>query len=83
WSEGAGGTSGALWGGGLTAVGGALSDHDGATDTEIVAAMRAGTDAVLRLGQAEVGDKTIVDALVPFTDAFADAVGAGAPLREA
>ncbi|MDF2712901.1 MAG: dihydroxyacetone kinase, partial [Nonomuraea muscovyensis] len=73
WADSAGGTSGALWGAALTSAGGAFSDTEGAGDRNVVDALSAGIDAVLRLGGAKPGDKTIVDAAVPFRDALADA----------
>ena len=66
WSESAGGTSGALWGAALTAAAGVYSDDEGAAPRTAVDALDAGIDAVLRLGGAQVGDKTMVDAAVPF-----------------
>jgi len=66
WSESAGGTSGALWGAALTAAGGALDDDGGADDARQVAAIVAAVEAVRRLGGAEVGDKTMIDAATPF-----------------
>ncbi|WP_418605503.1 DAK2 domain-containing protein [Georgenia sp. SUBG003] len=83
WSEAAGGTSGALWGGALTAVGTALSDDAPAAPADIVRAVEQGGEAVLRLGGAEPGDKTMVDALVPFTTALRERFAAGDPLPEA
>lgn len=63
-----GGTSGplfGLWFGHLAkAAGPRLSA------AELAAAVQAGTAAVQRLGGAEVGHKTMVDALVPATDAL-------------
>ncbi|MFV0407558.1 MAG: dihydroxyacetone kinase family protein [Propioniciclava sp.] len=83
WSEGAGGTSGALWGAALTAVGGGLSDSAAADASGVVAAVNAGIDAILRLGGAQVGDKTMVDALVPFRQELASAVETTSSLAEA
>jgi dihydroxyacetone kinase len=83
WSESAGGTSGALWGSALTAMGNALSDTAGACPDELVAAVRAGTDAIVRLGGATPGDKTMVDALVPFIDTLTTSRAGGASLPEA
>lgn len=83
WSEAAGGTSGALWGGALTAVGGALSDVATIGSADIVRAVELGGQAVRRLGGAEPGDKTMVDALVPFTAVLTERFAAGAPLPEA
>lgn len=76
WSDRAGGTSGALWGSLLTAVGATLGDQEAADDAVVVAALEAALAAVQRLGGAEVGDKTLVDALVPAVKAFAETEGA-------
>ncbi len=83
WSEGAGGTSGALWGAALTAMGNVLSDSTGADPDALVAGVRQGADAILRLGGAAEGDKTMVDALVPFVDALTTARASGASLSDA
>ncbi|MGW7514945.1 dihydroxyacetone kinase family protein [Streptomyces sp. NPDC054796] len=68
WSERAGGTSGALWGAALSAAGRTLGDAEPVTPETAVRAVRAGLDAVLRLGGARPGDKTLVDAAVPFAE---------------
>ena len=73
WADAAGGTSGALWGAALTCAGGEFTDTEGADDRRVVDAVTAGIDAILRLGGAEPGDKTMVDAAVPFRDALTDA----------
>jgi dihydroxyacetone kinase len=83
WSEGAGGTSGALWGAALTAMGTALSDSGGAEPDVLAAGVRQGAEAILRLGGASTGDKTMVDALVPFVDALAAARASGASFGDA
>lgn len=83
WSEAAGGTSGALWGAALTAVGGALSDDADATGGDIVDAVAAGGAAILRLGGAAPGDKTMVDALVPFIDTLREQFATHGSLAEA
>lgn len=70
WSDQAGGTSGALWGAMLTAIGAALGDDQAPSATDIGAALQAALAAVQRLGGAEVGDKTLVDALAPLVTAF-------------
>ncbi|WP_343952251.1 dihydroxyacetone kinase family protein, partial [Tsukamurella spumae] len=59
-----GGTSGAVFGTFLTELGRALAP-DGAG---FAAGVRAGLDAVVELGGARVGDKTVVDALSPAAD---------------
>ncbi|MFC3298059.1 dihydroxyacetone kinase family protein [Arthrobacter agilis] len=70
WAEEAGGTSGALWGAALTAAGSVFDDARGTTPDDVVRALLTGTDAIRRLGGAEPGDKTMVDAIVPFREAL-------------
>jgi len=64
-------------------MGNALSDSGGADPDVLVAGMRQGAEAILRLGGATAGDKTMVDALVPFVDALATARASGASLSDA
>jgi dihydroxyacetone kinase len=79
-SDAAGGASGALYGMFLATVGKELGD--GPYDTPAVAAaLQAGQDVVARLGKAQPGDKTMLDALAPFVDALRAA--GDAPLAEA
>ncbi len=78
WSERAGGTSGALWGSAIIAAGQALGNRDSYSGEDAAAAVTAFTDAITALGKAEPGDKTMVDALVPFRDAFLTAFDGGA-----
>ena len=75
WSDRAGGTSGALWGSLLTAIGAALGNEEAPSLDSITDAVIAGRSAVQRLGGAQVGDKTMVDALVPLVDAFVSTDG--------
>lgn len=68
WAAKAGGTSGVLWGAMLSALGARLGDTgrpDGAT---VAAGMRDGYDALITLGGASPGDKTMLDALLPFVE---------------
>lgn len=82
WSESAGGTSGALWGAALEAMGNSLSDSVGASPDELVTGVRAGTDAILRIGGATPGDKTMVDAIVPFIETLTTSRAGGVSLPE-
>ncbi|GAB3611676.1 dihydroxyacetone kinase family protein [Humibacter ginsengisoli] len=77
WSDRAGGTSGALWGIILTALGGSVGDEDAPNARSVSAGVSAAKQAVMEFGKAGVGDKTIVDALVPFADTLASHVEAG------
>lgn len=83
WAAHAGGTSGVLWGAGLEAAAEALGDdRDSYDTTAALDAIRAFADAIVQLGGAQPGDKTIVDALVPAVDALADAVATGVPAAD-
>ncbi len=77
WAERAGGTSGALWGAAVTAVGRALGSKDAYTAADAAAAVDALRDAIITLGKAEAGDKTMVDALLPFAEVFNRAIDDG------
>lgn len=79
WAAGAGGTSGVLWGAGLEAAGDALTDTRETYDSDaVIEAVSAFAEAIVELGRAEIGDKTLVDALLPFRDALARDLAAGA-----
>jgi len=83
WSDRAGGTSGALWGVMLRAIGDRLGDET-APDAAIVATgVRDAADGIRTVGKARLGDKTMVDAIVPFADTLAERVAAGEPLPAA
>ncbi len=83
WSDRAGGTSGALWGVMLSALAGALGDAGRPDATRVAAGVAAGARGVRQYGKAEVGDKTLVDALVPFSAELTRAADAGAGLVDA
>lgn len=83
WAESAGGTSGALWGSGLTGFAACLSDTEEATREAVVAGVEAFQDTILGLGGARPGDKTMVDAVVPFAAALSQRAAAGETLQSA
>ncbi|WP_458780412.1 dihydroxyacetone kinase family protein [Arthrobacter sp. D3-16] len=83
WSERAGGTSGALWGSAVRATGRNLGNKISYQRSDAPAAVTAFTDAITALGKAVPGDKTMVDALLPFRGAFQSAFNGGAPVAEA
>ncbi|MGJ7909050.1 dihydroxyacetone kinase family protein [Actinopolyspora sp. H202] len=70
WEAEAGGTSGALWGAGLRGMATALSDLRRPDKADLAGGVENFSASIRRLGRAEVGDKTMIDALVPFTDTF-------------
>lgn len=72
-----GGTSGPIWGtaflrAGMTA---GSEEIDGA---RLVAMLRSAVEGIMARGQAELGDKTLLDALVPMTDRIEAELAAGA-----
>lgn len=84
WAEFAGGTSGVLWGAGLEAAGSSLTDgFDTYTEENFVSAAEAFAGAITDLGRADIGDKTLVDVLLPFVADLRGAVDGGTPLSTA
>ncbi|MCJ1708185.1 dihydroxyacetone kinase subunit DhaL [Microbacterium sp. VKM Ac-2923] len=77
-----GGASGPLYGTLFLRMGPALSSDD-LDAASLGAALRAGVHGVIARGKAELGDKTMIDALAPAVDAWDAAVGAGAAPVEA
>jgi dihydroxyacetone kinase len=80
WSEEAGGTSGALWAGAITAIADRLGNGESYSTTDVVDAARAGLEEVKSMGKAEVGDKTMIDAMVPYVGRLTAEIEAGSPL---
>ncbi|WP_312663488.1 dihydroxyacetone kinase family protein [Pantoea sp. CTOTU49201] len=83
WADKAGGTSGALWGVALTALGTALGDRQTPDAQRVATGVREAKEGIMHFGKARVGDKTMVDVLVPFSDSLNEAVSAGASLTDA
>ena len=81
WADQSGGASGALWGAALSAAGDSLDDEPDAC--AVSRAVDVALAAVRRLGKAEVGDKTMVDAFAPFAKELGRSISAGMDLREA
>ncbi|KAB2700555.1 MULTISPECIES: dihydroxyacetone kinase family protein [Brucella] len=83
WADRAGGTSGALWGLLLRSWSAELSDNGNIDDGAVVRGGRRALDAVTTLGRAKPGDKTLVDAFVPFMETLENAFASGKPLADA
>ncbi|MEU3253452.1 dihydroxyacetone kinase subunit DhaL [Streptomyces sp. NPDC006997] len=71
-----GGASGPLYGTLLRRTGKALGDAAEVSEERFAEALRTGVDAVMQLGGAAPGDKTMIDALVPAVDALGESFGA-------
>lgn len=83
WADKAGGTSGALWGMALRAVGDALGDANAPDGGPVATGVADAAAAIMNFGKAKVGDKTLVDVLVPFRDALEAGVQDGRSLTDA
>lgn len=84
WAEYAGGTSGVLWGAALEAFGRSLDDGaESYTAADVATGVRAFADAIGDLGRATPGDKTMLDALLPFADTLQEATDSGVEPAEA
>ncbi|MFD0313173.1 dihydroxyacetone kinase subunit DhaL [Streptomyces flavalbus] len=71
-----GGASGPLYGTLLRRTGKALGDAAEVSEEQFAQALRTGVDAVMQLGGAAPGDKTMIDALVPAVDALGESFAA-------
>jgi phosphoenolpyruvate---glycerone phosphotransferase subunit DhaL len=72
-----GGAMGPLYGSFFTEMGGACAGLDSIDATTFGRMLSAGREIVEDLGEARVGDKTLLDTLVPATDAYQSALTAG------
>jgi phosphoenolpyruvate---glycerone phosphotransferase subunit DhaL len=73
-----GGTSGPIWGTGFLRAGMAVKDVDPITGEAVVAMLRSAIEGIKARGQSDVGDKTLLDALVPMTDTIEQELASGA-----
>ena len=78
-----GGASGPLWGSALRAAGRSLGDAETFDGEGLAQALDAAIAAVIDLGAAAPGDKTMIDALVPAAEALRRALESDQPLHEA
>ena len=78
-----GGASGPLWGLALRRAGRAVGEAPEVDGDALVQALDAALAAVVELGAAEPGDKTMVDALGPAIEALRERLAAGEELEAA
>jgi phosphoenolpyruvate---glycerone phosphotransferase subunit DhaL len=80
-----GGTSGPIWGTAFLRAGGALNDVPDPSGEQVIAAMRAAIEGIKQRGSTDLGDKTLLDALVPAVDELEAALpeGSGAAIERA
>jgi dihydroxyacetone kinase-like protein len=75
-----GGTSGPLWGTAFLRAAGAVRDRASFADLtgdDAVAMLRAAAEGIKARGKSDLGDKTLLDALIPMTDALDKQLHAG------
>ncbi|MEO8181111.1 MAG: dihydroxyacetone kinase subunit DhaL [Deltaproteobacteria bacterium] len=65
-----GGTSGPIWGTAFLRAGAAAAELGSLGPAEVVLLLRAAFNGIAQRGGASLGDKTLLDALGPFTDCF-------------
>ena len=78
-----GGTSGSIWRAAFRSAGKSISGKETLTGEDVVTMFRAAADAIMDRGGANLGDKTLLDALVPGADAFEQTIANGGNTQEA
>ena len=78
-----GGTSGPIWGTAFMKTGMKLKGIESPTHDDVIAALRDGIDGIKKRGNSDVGDKTLLDSLVPAVDALETAFASGSSVQEA
>jgi phosphoenolpyruvate---glycerone phosphotransferase subunit DhaL len=73
-----GGTSGPIWGTGFLRAATTAAGAESVDTDQIVAMLRAAVEGIKARGGAELGEKTLLDALDPATSAIEEAAKAGA-----
>ena len=73
-----GGTSGPIWGTAFLRAGGALTDKPQPSGEDVIAAFRAAIEGIKQRGNTDLGDKTLLDALVPAVDVLEAELPGGA-----
>lgn len=72
-----GGTSGPIWGTAFLRAAEVVKGRDDLGADDVVAMLRAAVEGIKKRGGADLGDKTLLDAIVPMTDAIEADAAAG------
>jgi dihydroxyacetone kinase phosphoprotein-dependent L subunit len=72
-----GGTSGPIWGTAFLRAGAAAGPAVKLEPAQIVAMLRASIEGIKARGRSDIGDKTLLDALVPAVDTIEEHIGQG------
>jgi dihydroxyacetone kinase len=79
----AGGTSGILWGIFISAIGNALGNTEKVDAEKLYGALELATETLVNKSKAKLGDKTMLDTLLPFVDSLDEQLGNGKNMAEA
>jgi len=79
----AGGTSGILWGIFISAIGNALGNTEKVDAEKLYGALELATETLVNKSKAKLGDKTMLDTLLPFIDSLDEQLGNGKNMAEA
>lgn len=82
WSDEAGGTSGVIWGVILSSIASELDNESAITAKQVALGLHKALENVQNFGKAQLGDKTLIDTLEPFSKAFSTSVEAGKTFAE-
>lgn len=77
-----GGTSGPIWGTAFLRAAGVAKGKVDLTGEDVVAMLRAAVVGIMARGGASLGEKTLLDSLVPMTDTIEERLAAGDPPTE-
>jgi dihydroxyacetone kinase-like protein len=78
-----GGTSGPIWGTAFIRAGMTAGTTDRLTGEQVISMLRAASEGIKARGQSDLGDKTLLDTLVPMTDRLESQLQSGADGDEA
>ena len=79
WSDKAGGTSGIIWGIILREIGKEFGDSVKPSAHVVASAIARAAAEVTKFGKAQIGDKTLVDVLIPFSQKLVSENGKSLP----
>ncbi len=78
-----GGTSGSIWRAAFRNAGKSISGKETLTGEDVVTMFRSVADGIMDRGGANLGDKTLLDALVPAVDTFEKTIKNGSNTQQA
>jgi len=78
-----GGTSGPIWGTAFLRAASSVKDKDELSGADVVVMLRAAAEGIKARGNSDLGDKTLLDTLIPATAALEMQLDSGADARQA